>query len=68
MRLRAAAVVCIAFVLAPATATAADGVRIAGVDTSGYPQVRVTVVVPSGGGKPELEENGSASLALVFWL
>jgi tight adherence protein B len=64
MRLRAAAVVCIAFVLAPATATAADGVRIAGVDTSGYPQVRVTVVVPTGGGKPELEENGSAAAGL----
>ena len=64
MRLRAAALVCLAFVVAPAAAAAADGVRIAGVDTSGYPQVRVTVVVPSGASKPEVRENGLAAAGL----
>jgi tight adherence protein B len=41
-------------------ASAAAGVDITGVDTSGYPQVRVTVVAPVGSGRPNLEENGVA--------
>jgi tight adherence protein B len=57
VKLRAAAVVILALVLAPAAA-AADGVRLAGVDTSGYPQVRVTIVAPTGSAQPQLEENG----------
>jgi tight adherence protein B len=40
------------------TAPAAAGVRISGVDTSGYPEVRVTVVAPVGSGHPSLRENG----------
>ncbi|MDX6473161.1 MAG: tight adherence protein [Gaiellaceae bacterium] len=40
------------------TGPAAAGVRISGVDTSGYPEVRVTVVAPVGSGRPTLHENG----------
>lgn len=40
--------------------SATAGVRISGVDTSGYPEVRVTVVTPVGGGRPVLRENGVA--------
>ena len=32
--------------------------RIVGVDTSGYPEVRVTVVAPTGAAQPQLRENG----------
>ena len=53
----AAAVVLLALTLAPAAAAGAN-VRIAGVDTSGYPEVRVTVVAPSGAAQPRLGENG----------
>ncbi|HET7567145.1 MAG TPA: type II secretion system F family protein [Gaiellaceae bacterium] len=51
------AVVVPAIALAAAGAASA-GVRIAGVDTSGYPDVRVTVVAPLGSGQPLLRENG----------
>ena len=57
MRARAAAIVLLALVLAPAAA-AGSSVRIVGVDTSGYPEVRVTVVAPSGAAEPRLGENG----------
>jgi tight adherence protein B len=63
VKLRAAAMVLLALVLAPAAA-AADGVRIAGVDTSGYPQVRVTVVAPLGAAQPRLDENGRPAAGL----
>jgi len=52
---RAAAIALVALVLAPA---ASAGVRIGGVDTTGYPRVRVTVVAPSGSAQPRLDENG----------
>ncbi len=39
-------------------APAAASVRVTGVDTSGYPDVRVTVVAPEGSGAPSLLENG----------
>jgi tight adherence protein B len=44
-----------------ASATAASGaapIRVVGVDTGGYPELRVTVVAPSGSAKPVLRENG----------
>ncbi|MFL5912021.1 MAG: type II secretion system F family protein [Gaiellaceae bacterium] len=63
MKLRAAAVVLLALAIAPA-AVAADGVRIAGIDTSGYPQVRVTIVAPTGSSQPRLEENGLPAAGL----
>ena len=43
--------------LVAASAAAAD-VSISGVDASGYPEIRLTVVAPVGGGKPQLAENG----------
>jgi tight adherence protein B len=61
---RAAAVVLLALVLAPAAAAADTGVRITGVDTSGYPEVRVTVVAPSGAAQPRLGENGLPAAGL----
>jgi tight adherence protein B len=61
MRARAAAVVLIALVLAPA---AAAGVRIGGVDTSAYPEIRVTVVAPNGAAQPQLGENGLPAAGL----
>jgi tight adherence protein B len=63
VKLRAAAVVLLALVLAPAAA-AAGSVRIAGVDTSGYPLIRVTVVAPAGAAQPRLEENGLPAAGL----
>jgi tight adherence protein B len=45
-----------AFVLAPAAW--ASPVRIVGVDTGGYPDMRVTVVAPAGGPTPYVRENG----------
>jgi len=41
-----------------AAASGAVGVRLAAVDTAGYPEVRVTVVAPSGSSAPQIEENG----------
>ncbi len=52
---RLALVAAAALVLA---APAAADVRIASVDTSGYPQVRVTVVAPAGSPAPTLREDG----------
>jgi tight adherence protein B len=42
-----------------AAGAASAGVRIAGVDTSGYPEVRLTVVAPLGSPQPLLRENGA---------
>jgi tight adherence protein B len=39
-------------------APAAAGVRISGIDTSGYPELRLTVVAPIGAAQPRLRENG----------
>jgi len=61
IRARAAAVVLIALVIAPA---AAAGVRIGGVDTSAYPEIRVTVVSPTGSAQPRLGENGLPAAGL----
>ena len=41
-------------VAAPATA----GVRISGIDTSGYPSIRLTLVAPLTTGAPTVRENG----------
>jgi tight adherence protein B len=41
-------------VAAPATA----GVRISGIDTSGYPSIRLTLVAPLTNGAPTVRENG----------
>jgi tight adherence protein B len=61
VRAPAAAVILVALVLAP---VAGAGVRIAGVDTSGYPQVRVTVVASAGAAWPQLDENGIPAAGL----
>jgi tight adherence protein B len=53
---RTAAIALVALVLAP---SASAGVRIGGVDTTGYPRVRVTVVAPTGSAQPQLDENGT---------
>jgi tight adherence protein B len=39
-------------------------VRITGVDSSGYPELRVSVVAPLGTGQPALRENGAAVAGL----
>ena len=44
--------------VAASAATASPPVRISGVDTGGYPDLRVTVVAPSGSAQPTLAENG----------
>jgi tight adherence protein B len=41
-----------------AAAPAAGGVRISGIDTSGFPELRVTVVAPPGAPQPQLREDG----------
>jgi tight adherence protein B len=46
-----------ALALVPA-ARAGAGVRIAGVDSTGYPEVGVTVVTSTAAGRPQLAENG----------
>jgi tight adherence protein B len=43
---------------------AAAKVRIGGVDTSGYPELRVSVVAPQGSARPSLGENGRAVVGL----
>jgi tight adherence protein B len=51
--------------VAPATALAATATQVKDVDTSDYPTVRVTVVVPSAStSPPKLTENGSAVAGL----
>jgi tight adherence protein B len=49
-------------IVPPATAA---GVGIKGVDTSGYPVVRVTVVAPKGSRQPALRENGKRVVGLA---
>src|SRR5258708_6425233 len=62
MRLRALpASLAVALVVA---GSATAGVRISAVDTSGYPEVRLTVVAPVGSGSPVLHENGIPALGL----
>jgi tight adherence protein B len=51
-KLRIPVIALAALAVAP---SASAGVRISGVDTSGYPEVRLTVVAPA---KPHIEENG----------
>jgi tight adherence protein B len=46
-------------------AVAAASVRVSGVDLSGYPEVRVTIVAPPGAPRPELTENGNPVAGLV---
>jgi len=50
-----------ALVVAPA---ALAGVRIASVDTSGFPNLRVTVVAPKGSAAPRLAEDGRAAVGV----
>ncbi|MHB8642635.1 MAG: type II secretion system F family protein [Gaiellaceae bacterium] len=50
--------VCLVLAALVLAAPAAAGVRISGVDTSAYPEVRVTVVAPLGSAVPGLTENG----------
>ena len=45
--------------VAAGTASGAAPVRVVGVDTGGYPELRVTVVAPPGSGQPTLKENGA---------
>jgi tight adherence protein B len=44
--------------VAASAASAAAPVRVVGVDTGGYPELRVTVVAPPGSAQPTLRENG----------
>ncbi len=48
----------LALALALVPAAQAAPVRVAGVDTGGYPELRVTVVAPPGSAQPTLTENG----------
>jgi tight adherence protein B len=45
--------------VAATTASGAAPVRVVGVDTGGYPELRVTVVAPRGSAQPALRENGA---------
>jgi tight adherence protein B len=51
--------------LGVAPSALAGGVRIKGVDTSGFPIVRVTVVAPNGSQEPRLRENGKPVIGLT---
>jgi tight adherence protein B len=44
--------------VAASAASAAAPVRVVGVDTGGYPELRVTVVAPPGSAQPRLREDG----------
>lgn len=46
------------------TAQAAAGVRIAGIDTSGFPEIRVTAVTGTANGRPQITENGAPVVGL----
>ena len=47
-----------AVLVAASAASGAAPVRVAGVDTGGYPEIRVTVVAPPGSAQPALREDG----------
>ncbi len=57
LRLPPLALASFALTLALAASAGAE-VRIGGVDTSGFPELRVTVVAPQGAKRPNLIENG----------
>jgi tight adherence protein B len=48
-----------------AVPAASARVRVAGVDTSGFPEIRVTVIAPQGSAKPTLRENGRPTVGLT---
>jgi tight adherence protein B len=56
--LRLAPLALAATALAASTADAASSVRVVGVDTGGYPEMKVTVVAPVGSPQPTLREDG----------
>jgi tight adherence protein B len=60
---RRAALATVVFVSLAFVSQAAAGVRIAGVDTSGYPEIRVTVVTDDSA-QPRLTENGAPVVGL----
>lgn len=45
-------------------AQASAGVRISGIDTSGFPEIRVTAVTGAGDGRPRIVENGAPVVGL----
>jgi tight adherence protein B len=53
-----------AFIALALAGPAAAAVQITGVDTSAYPEIRVTVVAPDGSAPPVLRENGAAVTGL----
>lgn len=63
-RLRRWLVSGLAFAMLVIAAPAAAGVSVHAIDTSGYPQVRVTVVAPLGSDAPTLRENGVPTAGL----
>ena len=58
LRIPPLALAAAAVLIAASAASAAAPVRVVGVDTGGYPELRVTVVAPPGSGQPTLRENG----------
>ncbi|HET8892780.1 MAG TPA: type II secretion system F family protein [Gaiellaceae bacterium] len=62
--MRKAALAAAAFACLVVTAQAAAGVRIAGIDTSGFPEIRVTAVTGTGDGRPRITENGAPVVGL----
>lgn len=60
--LRGAPFALAALAAAPA---AVGGIHIAGVDTSGFPSVRVTVIAPKGSAAPHLRENGRPAVGVT---
>jgi len=65
LRIPPLALAAAATLAAASTAAGAESVRVVGVDTGGYPELRVTVVAPRGSAAPSLRENGAPVSGLV---
>jgi tight adherence protein B len=62
---RRAPVLAVAAVAVVAIPTAAAGIRVQAVDTSGFPALRAVVIAPLGSAPPRLHENGAAAVGSV---
>jgi tight adherence protein B len=64
LRIPPLALAAVAMLAAASTASGAGPVRVVGIDTGGYPELRVTVVAPPGSARPTLREDGAVVTGL----
>src|SRR5262249_36590976 len=64
LRIPPLALAAVAVLAAASTASGAGSVRVVGVDSGSWPELRVPVVAPSGSAQPALREDGAAVTGL----